>query len=146
MKQTQSTPAGSESGLVIDPELLAQDPEAFKKTLIAQVRARGGTRAVDTKSVFQDIIKQTLEAFLEVEMEEQLGYAKYAPEGRGSGDSRNGSTSKRVRGEFGEIEIETPRDRNGEFDPKVVPERKTSIGNFSDMIVSLYTRGMTTRE
>lgn len=146
MKQTQITPGSNESGLVIDPELLAQDPEAFKKTLIAQVRARGGTRVVDTKSVFQDIMKQTLEAFLEVEMEEQLGYAKYAPEGRGSGNSRNGSTSKRVRGEFGEIEIETPRDRNGEFEPKLVPKRKSSIGNFSDMIISLYTRGMTTRE
>ena len=146
MKQTQITPGSNESGLVIDPELLAQDPEAFKKTLIAQVRARGGTRVVDTKSVFQDIMKQTLEAFLEVEMEEQLGYAKYAPGGRGSGNSRNGSTSKRVRGEFGEIEIETPRDRNGEFEPKLVPKRKSSIGNFSDMIISLYTRGMTTRE
>ena len=146
MKDRQITPAGNESGLAIDPELLAQDPEAFKKTLIAQVRARGGTRVVDTKSVFQDIIKQTLEAFLEVEMEEQLGYARYSAEGRGTGNSRNGSTSKRVRGEFGEIEIETPRDRNGEFEPKVVPKRKTSMGNFSDMIVSLYTRGMTTRE
>src|SRR5947209_8246387 len=146
LKETHVTTAGNGSGLAIDPELLAQDPEAFKKSLIAQLRARGGTRVVDTKSVFQDILKQTLEAFLEMEMEEQLGYAKYAPEGRGSGNSRNGSTSKRVRGEFGEMELETPRDRNGEFEPKVVPNSKTSLGNFTDMVLSLYTRGMTNRE
>jgi hypothetical protein len=70
-KEKQITLAGDESGLVIDPELLAQDPEAFQKTLIEQVRVRGGTRVGDAKSVFQDILKQTLEAFLEVEREEQ---------------------------------------------------------------------------
>src|SRR5919109_1411947 len=134
-RQTETAAAGSD--LVRDPELLTKDPEAFKKTLMAQVRARGGTAAVDTKSLFRDIVKQTLEAFLEVEMEEQLGYPKYAAEGRGSGNSRNGSTSKRVRGDFGAIEIQTPRDRNGQFEPKIVAKRQSSIGNFTDMVVSL---------
>jgi transposase-like protein len=146
MKEPPQSKSSGNFGFTLDPEALNQDPEGFKKALIAQVRARGGTGAVDCKNVFQDLVKQTLEAFLELEMEEQLGYGKYAPEGRGSGNSRNGSTPKTVRGDFGEVDLETPRDRNGEFDPKVVAKRQTSIGNFTDTVVSLYTRGMTTRE
>lgn len=146
MKQPQTTKAPEDSGLVPDPEVLNQDPEAFKKMLIAQVRARGGTAAVDSKTMFQSLVKQTLEAFLELELEEQLGYSKYAPEGRGTGNSRNGSTPKTVRGDFGEIDIDTPRDRQGEFEPKIVPKRQTSVGNFNDVVISLYTRGMSTRE
>jgi putative transposase len=146
MKESQAAKASDISGLVPDPELLNRDPDTFKTMLMAQVRARGGTSAVDSKNVFQQLVKQTMEAFLELEMEEQLGYGKYASEGRGSGNSRNGSTSKTVRGDFGEIQLETPRDRNGEFEPKIVAKRQTSVGNFTEMVVSLYTRGMTTRE
>jgi len=132
----------------VSPDLssLTQDPEALKKLLISQIRARGGTPAVDSKAVVQSLIKQTLEAFLEVEMEEHLGYARYAPEGRGSGNSRNGSIAKTVRGDFGQVEIETPRDRNGDFEPKLVGKRQTSVGNFTETIISLYARGMSTRE
>ena len=125
---------------------LIQDPEALKKLLIAQVRAGGGSQAFDSKALLQNLVKQTVEAFLEVEMEEHLGYPKYACEGRGSGNSRNGVMAKTIRGDFGEVEIETPRDRTGEFDPKIVAKRQTSIGNFTEAIISLYARGMTTRE
>jgi transposase-like protein len=146
MKESTQTKAPGDCGFTLDPEALRQDPQSFKNALMAQVRARGGTSSVDCKNVFQDLVKQTLEAFLELELEEQLGYGKYAPEGRGSGNSRNGSTPKTVRGDFGQVELETPRDRNGEFDPKIVPKRQTSIGNFTQTVISLYTRGMTTRE
>jgi hypothetical protein len=91
----------------------SSEPAAdFKKSLMDQVRAAGGTQAVDTKQLFQKLVKETLEALLELEMEEHLGYAKHDPAGRGSGNSRNGASGKTVRGDFGEIEIETPRDRN----------------------------------
>ena len=123
------------------------EPSAdFKKSLMDQVRAAGGTQAVDTKQLFQKLVKETLEALLELEMEEHLGYAKHDPAGRGSGNSRNGGTSKTVRGDFGEIELETPRDRNSSFEPKIVAKRQSSIGNFSEAVISLYARGMTTRE
>ena len=89
-------------------------------------------------------MKDTLEAFLELEMEEHPGYPKHDPEGRGN--SRNGATSKTVRGDFGQVEIETPRDRNSSFEPKIVAERQTSVGNFSEAVILLYTRGMATRE
>ena len=125
---------------------LLQDPEALKKLLMAQVRAGGGSQALDSKALVQNLVKQAFEALLEVEMEEHLGYAKYAPEGRGSGNARNGVTSKTIRGDFGEVAIETPRDRNGDFEPKIVAKRQTTVGNFSDIVVSLYARGMSTRE
>jgi putative transposase len=119
---------------------------SFKKALMDHVRAQGGSNAVDTKSLFQNLVKEGLEALLELEMEEHLGYPKYDPDGRGNGNSRNGRTAKTVRGDFGEVAIETPRDRNSSFEPKIVAKRQTSIGNFTDVIISLYARGMTTRE
>lgn len=136
----------NENAEVTDFATLIQDPEALKKLLIAQVRAGGGSQAFDSKALLQSLVKQTVEAFLEVEMEEHLGYPKYAPQGRGSGNSRNGANPKIIRGDFGEVEIETPRDRNGEFDPKIVAKRQTSVGNFSEAVISLYARGMSTRE
>lgn len=135
-----------ENAAAIDVTGLMENPQAFKKLLIDQIRARGGTAAVDSKSIVQGLMKQTLEAFLELEMEEHLGYPPHAPEGRGSGNSRNGTTPKIVRGDFGEVGIETPRDRNGEFEPKIVAKRQTSVGNFTETIISLYARGMSTRE
>ena len=122
------------------------DRDTFKKRLMDKVRAQGGTGMVDTKQLFQSMVQQTMEAFLELEMEEHLGYGKHDPSGRRTGNSRNGHTAKTVRGDFGEIRIDTPRDRNGTFDPKLIPKRQTSVGNFTDLITSLYARGMTTRE
>src|ERR1700736_3911659 len=111
-----------------------------------QVRAGGGTSAFDTKQIFQGLVKDTIEAFLELEMEEHLGYAKHDAEGRNSGNSRNGVGSKTVRGDFGEVDIEKPRDGKASFEPKVVAKRQTSVGNFSEAVISLYTRGLSTRE
>ena len=125
----------NENAAVIDVTGLMENPQAFKKLLIDQIRARGGTTAVDSKSIVQGLMKQALEAFLELEMEEHLGYPPHAAEGRGSGNSRNGTTAKTVRGDFGEVAIETPRDRNGEFEPKIVAKRQTSVGKFTEIIV-----------
>jgi transposase-like protein len=78
----------NENAAVVDVTGLMENPQAFKKLLIDQIRARGGTAAVDSKSIVQGLMKQTLEAFLELEMEEHLGYPPHAAEGRGSGNSR----------------------------------------------------------
>lgn len=107
--------------IIPDPAL---DSKTLKRLLMDQVRARGGTEAVNTKQVFQNLVKDTLEAFLELELEQHLGCPKHDPEGRGSGNSRNGATPKTVRGDFGEIEIETPRDRNSSFEPRLSPSAK----------------------
>ena len=109
----------------------SEDSKNFKKLLMDQVRAGGGTQAMDTKQLFQTLVKDTLEAFLELEMEEHLGYSKHDPEGLGSGNSRNGATSKTVRGDFGQVEIESPRDRKTfrapKSSPSVRPRSATSV-------------------
>ncbi len=63
-----------------------------------------------------------------------------------SGNSRNGVTRKTLKGDFGEVELETPRDRNGEFEPQIVQKNQTRWTGFDDKILSMYARGMTTRE
>lgn len=139
------TPAPTAEGAEAPPH--SWDSQAFKQQLLSHVRAQGGAKGLgDPKQFFQQLVKDALETLLEAEMEDHLGYAKHDPAGRGTGNSRNGSTTKTVRGDFGEARIQTPRDRDGSFDPKIVPKRESSVGDFADKIVSLYARGMTTRE
>lgn len=135
-----------ESDTPLDLGSLAAGRDDFKQQLIDKVRAQGGTRLVDSKQFFQTLVQQTLEAFLELEMEEHLGYEKHDSQGRGSGNSRNGHTEKSVRGDFGEVRIQTPRDRQASFQPKIVAKRQSTVGNFTDLVVSLYARGLSTRE
>ncbi len=90
--------------------------------------------------------KTTLEAMLEGELEDHLGYPKHATKGHHSGNSRNGYSSKTLKGEQGEIAIDIPRDRNGEFEPQVIPKNQTRLPMFNDKILALYSRGMSTRD
>jgi putative transposase len=83
---------------------------------------------------------------MSAELTHHLGYEKHDPAGYNSGNSRNGRSSKTVKGEFGEMVVETPRDRNGSFEPQILPKHQTRFDGFDDKIVSLYARGMTTRE
>jgi putative transposase len=92
------------------------------------------------------MIKAVLERGLEVEMADHLGYDRGDPAGNGSGNARNGFTSKTVITTAGQTRIDVPRDRNGSFDPQLVPKRKRRLGSTTDMILSLYARGMTTRD
>ena len=87
-----------------------------------------------------------MERALEAEMTEHLGYEPHAPEGRGSGNSRNGKGSKTLKTEQGEIPIDVPRDRNGTFEPKLVKKRDTHFTGFDDKILSMYARGMSQRD
>lgn len=123
------------------------DLSQLQQGLAQLVKSAGGMEAFLGKiDLHKELTKSVYELMLETEMQEHLGYEKHSPEGRGSGNSRNGKTSKKVRGDFGEIEISTPRDREGSFEPKIIKKRQSSVGNFTDKIVSLYARGMSTRE
>jgi transposase-like protein len=123
------------------------NPKQMKKELKRRIYQEGGTKNfLSGKSLIDGITKSALEALLEIELEEHLGYAKHQATGKGSGNSRNGTAKKKVRGNFGELEVEVPRDREGTFAPAIVPKRQKDLGNFTDKIISLYTRGMTTRE
>ena len=92
------------------------------------------------------LTKAVLERMMLAELTEHLGYDKHDPAGYRSGNSRNGTSQKKVKGEFGELELDTHRDRNGSFEPKIIPKGQTRITGLNDKIVSIYARGMTTRD
>jgi putative transposase len=96
--------------------------------------------------ILKDLTKALLEKALQGELTHHLGYPKWSPEGKNTGNSRNGKNTKKIKGEFGEMEIEVPRDRNGEFEPLIIPKGQSRFDGFDDKIISLYARGMSTRE
>jgi putative transposase len=101
---------------------------------------------VGENGLLKQLTKALIERAMKAELTHHLGYEKNAPEGRGSGNSRNGKSRKKLKGDFGEISIEVPRDREGQFDPKIVPKHQRRFDGFDDKILSMYARGMTTRE
>lgn len=98
------------------------------------------------EGLFKQLKKALLERALGAELSEHLGYEKGDPAGRGTGNSRNGYSDKTVLTEDGAIDIAVPRDRNGTFEPAIVPKGERRLEGFDDRIVSLYARGMTVRE
>ena len=96
--------------------------------------------------LLKQLTKALMERALNAELTHHLGYEKHDPAGNNSGNSRNGTTPKTVKGEFGEIAVETPRDRNASFEPKILKKHQTRFDGFDDKILSMYARGMTTRE
>jgi putative transposase len=101
---------------------------------------------IGENGLLKQLTKALIERAMKAELTHHLGYEKNSPEGRGSGNSRNGKSRKKLKGDFGEIEIEVPRDREGEFDPKIVPKHQRRFDGFDTKILSMYARGMTTRE
>ncbi|CAI4171182.1 transposase [Alteromonas macleodii] len=95
--------------------------------------------------LLKQLTKKVAERALNSEMEQHLSYAKHAPEGKNSGNSRNGKSSKKVRSVHGEIDLDIPRDRNGSFEPQLVKKGDKQLNGFNDRIILLYARGMTTR-
>src|SRR5947208_13022914 len=83
---------------------------------------------------------------MQAELTHHLGYDKHSPAGNNSGNSRNGKSKKTLKGEFGNLPLEVPRDRNSTFEPQIVPKGQTRFEGFDDKILSLYARGMTTRQ
>jgi putative transposase len=117
--------------------------------LIDKLLAEHGHRPEDIageKGLLKQLTKALLERAMQAEMTDHLGYAKHDPAGHNSGNSRNGKSGKKLKGDFGEMDLETPRDRNGTFDPKIVAKGQTRFKGFDDKILSMYARGMTTRE
>src|SRR5215216_5181011 len=106
----------------------------------------GGVQLTGEGGFLPELVKRVLEAGLHAELTGHLGYEKHDPTGSGSGNSRNGSTPKRLGTEVGDLDLATPRDRNGSFDPRLVPKGQRRVGGLSDMIISLYSGGMTIRD
>lgn len=108
---------------------------------------QGSLRLTGEGGFVPEMIKAVLERGLQVELADHLGYEKGDPAGRGSPNSRNGSTAKTVRTEVGPVELNTPRDRAGTFEPRLVPKGARTVDDgLSQMIISLYAGGMTVRD
>ncbi len=93
-----------------------------------------------------ELVKAVLERGMDAELTDHLGYERGDPGGRGSGNSRNGTTPKRVGTEVGDIGLDQPRDRNSTFASRLVPKGARRLGGLEDMIISLYAGGMTIRD
>jgi putative transposase len=119
----------------------------FPDELIDQLLA-GYSRPEDLTGkdgILKQLSARLIERALQGEMTSHLGYPKGdAPRGRG-GNARNGTTSKTLKTELGEVEIEVPRDREGSFEPLLVRKRQTRFAGFDAKILALYARGMTSK-
>ena len=101
---------------------------------------------IGENGLLKQLTKQLLERAMAAEMTEHVGYEKHDAEGNNSGNSRNGKSAKTIKGTFGEIVLETPRDRNGTFEPQIIEKHQTRFTGFDANIISLYARGLSTRE
>lgn len=101
---------------------------------------------VGPEGLLKQLTKAVLERAMGAEMTHHLGYEKGEASGRGSGNNRNGQSRKKVQGDFGSIEVATPRDRNGSFEPKILPKHERRFAGFDQKILSMYARGMSTRD
>lgn len=101
--------------------------------------------AQDLSSALKDMFKGALQEMMNAEFDSLMEYSKYDKKDD-KNNYRNGSTKKNLKSEFGSFEFETPRDRNGEFDPKIVPKNTRDVSGIEDKIISLYAKGLTTRD
>lgn len=101
--------------------------------------------AQDLSSAIKDLFKASLQEMMNAEFETSMGYKKYDNKTEKT-NYRNGTTKKKLKSEFGEFDFETPRDRKGEFEPKIVPKNKRDVSGIEEKIISLYGRGLSTRE
>jgi putative transposase len=128
-KMTKTQPA-------IDPKIIDELLKRYEKP--EDLLGEGG--------IVEQLTKALIERALQGEMTHHLGYEKHSVEGHGSGNSRNGTTSKTLKGKKGKIEVEIPRDRTGEFEPQLIKKHQRRFDGFDEKIISLYARGMTVRE
>lgn len=101
---------------------------------------------IGENGLLKQLTKALVERAMKAEMTAHLGYEQNDPAGKNSGNSRNGKSKKTIKGEFGNMEIAIPRDRNATFEPVIIPKGETRFTGFDDKIISMYARGMTTRD
>lgn len=100
----------------------------------------------DVHEMLKNLFKDTLQGILEAEVEDHLGYKKHSLEGNNTGNSRNGYNKKTLKTRFGETELSVPRDRNGEFEPKIIRKYETTSNQLEEQIIAMYAKGMSTRD
>lgn len=138
---TTETTTESEIPAVDEPVI----DEVTLDRLMAQVE-RDGLELLGPDGVLTELTSRIMNRALEVEMTEHLGYEHGDPAGHGSGNNRNGTSPKTVLTDAGAVPVKVPRDRNGEFEPQLVPKHARRLEGFNDIVLSLVSRGMTTRD
>jgi putative transposase len=142
MQDTAKVPRKSDGDGVARRPLV---DEQLADELLGKAQAEG-VELLGPDGLLSQVTKAVLERALAEEMTGHLGYEKHDPAGRGSGNSRNGTTSKTVLTEVGAVDLAVPRDRNGSFEPQIVRKGQTRLTGFNERIIALYARGMTTRD
>lgn len=117
-----------------------------KEILRDYVREQNFTSSTDVLNAMKEMFRDVLQETLEAEMDSQLGYNKYDISEKQTPNSRNGYSKKTVKSELGEVELNIPRDRNGEFESQIIPKYQRNITGIEDKIMALYAAGMTTRD
>lgn len=117
--------------------------DAWAAELVARAQAEG-VALTGEGGLLTDLMRSVLQRGLEVEMTEHLGYEPHAEEGRGSENSRNGTSPKTVMTEIGAVELAVPRDRAGTFEPATVPKHQRRLDGLAGNVISLYAKGLTT--
>lgn len=101
----------------------------------------------DINALFKEFVGDILENGLEAELDDELGYSKYDYRNKETDNNRNGHSTKTMKTSVGEVDIDVPRDRKGEFEPQLVKKQQTSLsGDIEEKILFMYAKGMTTRE
>jgi len=124
---------------------MAKDDE-LDQMLDRMIKGKTPDQILGEGGLLKDLTKRLVERMLSGELTEHLGYEPHAPAGRGSGNSRNGTTPKRVLTDNGDLDLDVPRDRAGEFEPQVVKKGQRRLPGFDDKVISLYARGLSTRD
>ncbi len=116
---------------------LSEKEKELAQLLMAECKSTS-----DIQEKLKRLFAGTIEQMLEAEMEEHLGYTKNAIEGNNTGNSRNGYGKKTIKSDYGECEIAVPRDRNGEFEPRIIAKRQTRTDEIEQKIMTMYAKGM----
>lgn len=125
---------------------MAEKKKEVDAMLDRLLEGKSPEEVIGAGGLLEDLTKRLLERALEGELTDHLGYGKHETEGRNGGNSRNGRTRKRVKTDRAEVEIEVPRDRDGDFEPRLVAKGQRRLPGFDEKVIALYARGLTTRE
>jgi transposase-like protein len=128
-----------------EPAVRSPEDKRLAEELVERART-DGVELVGPDGLLTGLTKDVLEAGLEAEMSEHLGYDKHEPAGNNTGNSRNGTRAKTVLTDVGPVEVDVPRDRDGSFEPQLVKKRQRRLTGVDELVISLTAKGLTTGE